>query len=163
MSLRLPGELVTLLNELGYAWPESDEEHLISLGRQWLDFANLIEDIRLDATVAARQMADDHTARAINEFLEAWQADDSGAAALTRGNAGAIAVGGGLTLCAGVVLAMKINVIVQLTLLAAQIIQAIATAAPTLGASLLEVPIFKQLTQAAINVLIDEAMEAVIG
>ncbi|WP_328470039.1 hypothetical protein OHA21_03470 [Actinoplanes sp. NBC_00393] len=163
MSIQLPGELAKLLNELGYSWPESDEDQLMSLGQEWTRLATLIDDLHQDATAIARQVANDHTAKSIEAFLNSWQADDSGAAVLARGSAGATAVAGGLTVCAGVVLALKINVIVQLTLLAAQIIQAIATAAPTLGASLLEIPVFKQLTNVAINFLVNQATEAVLG
>ena len=58
---------------------------------------------------------------------------------------------------------MKINVIVQLTILLIQIIQAIATAAPTFGASLLEIPVFKKLTDIVLGVLIDQAIGVVLG
>lgn len=67
-------------------------------------------------------------------------------------------------ICAGIVLALKVNVIVQLTLLAIQIAQAIATAAVTFGASLLEIPIFKKIiTGVIIDQLLNYATEAVLG
>ena len=163
MSIQLPGELSALLDELGYSWPETDEDQLMSLGQEWLHLAGLINDLHQDVSAVARRIANDHTSQSIEAFLASWQAEDSGAATLARGGTGAIAIGGTLTVCAGVVLALKINVIVQLTLLAAQIIQAIATAVPTLGASLLEIPVFKQLTSAAVNFLVDRATEAVLG
>ncbi|MEU4561123.1 hypothetical protein AB0F72_22300 [Actinoplanes sp. NPDC023936] len=163
MSIQLPGELSALLQELGYSWPESDESQLLDLGQEWLRLANVIDELHEDVVAAARQVANGNTARAVDAFLTQWQAEDSGAAALTRGSAGAIAIGGGLTVCAGVVLALKINVLVQLTLLAAQIIQAIATAVPTAGASLLEIPIFKQLTNTAIDFLVSQATEVILG
>ncbi|WP_433650306.1 hypothetical protein ACQP2C_28230 [Micromonospora zamorensis] len=72
-------------------------------------------------------------------------------------------IGAGLMVCAGIVLALKINVIVQLTLLAIQIAQAVATAAVTFGASLLEIPIFKLITGALIDQLLNMATEAVLG
>jgi hypothetical protein len=163
MSIQLPGELARLLQELGYAWPESDESQLIDLGQDWLRLASVIGELHEDITITARQVSGDNTAQAVDAFLRQWQAADGGSATLARGNGGAIAVGGGLTICAGVVLALKVNVLIQLTLLAAQIIQAIATAAPTLGASLLEIPVFKQLTNVAIDFLVGQATEAVLG
>jgi hypothetical protein len=54
-------------------------------------------------------------------------------------------------------------VIVQLTILLIEIIQAIATAPETFGGSLLEVPVFKKLADLAINFLISKAMEAILG
>jgi hypothetical protein len=163
MSLQLPAELASLLGELGYTWPESDEERLMTLGQEWLAFAELVDDVLLEADIVARQVANDHTALSIDSFLAAWQAEESGASTLARGSAGAAAVGGGLTLCAGVVLALKVSVVIQLTLLAVQIIQAIATAAPTLGVSLIQVPVFKKLTGLAIDFVVNEATEAIIG
>ena len=59
--------------------------------------------------------------------------------------------------------ALKINVIVQLTLLLVEIIEAIATTEVTFGASLLEIPAFKKLTDIAINFLMSQAMEVVLG
>lgn len=66
--------------------------------------------------------------------------------------------GAGLMICAAIVLALKIAVIVQLTLLAIQIAQAIATAGPTFGASLLEIPVFQTLTRTIVGNLMQEAL-----
>ncbi|MEV4656932.1 hypothetical protein [Micromonospora sp. NPDC049301] len=38
MGIQIPGELSGLLNELGYLWPESDEERLFELGQAWIAF-----------------------------------------------------------------------------------------------------------------------------
>jgi hypothetical protein len=61
--------------------------------------------------------------------------------------------------CAGVVVALKIAVVVQLAMLAVEIAQAIATAVPTAGASLLEIPIFKKIT----DILLDQALDLAIN
>jgi hypothetical protein len=76
---------------------------------------------------------------------------------------GAQVVGLCLYLCAVVVLALKVTVIVQLTILLVEIIEAIATAPVTFGGSLLEIPVFKKICDLAINYLISKAMEAVLG
>jgi hypothetical protein len=72
-------------------------------------------------------------------------------------------VGAGLMVCAGIVLALKINVIVQLTMLVIEIAQAIATAVVTFGASLLEIPLFKEITQLIIDQLLNMAIDKVLG
>jgi hypothetical protein len=64
---------------------------------------------------------------------------------------------------AGVVLALKISVIVQLVMLAIQIAQAIATAVVTFGASLLEIPIFKMITSMILDQLLGFAMQALLN
>jgi hypothetical protein len=66
-------------------------------------------------------------------------------------------------ICSGVVLALKINVVVQLTLLAIEIAQAITTAVATFGASLLEIPIFKSITGLILEQLLAFATEAILG
>lgn len=55
--------------------------------------------------------------------------------------------------------ALKIAVVVQLVMLAVQIAQAIATAVPTFGLSLLEIPIFKEIT----SILLDQAIDLAIS
>ncbi|MEE3920570.1 hypothetical protein V2I01_27060 [Micromonospora sp. BRA006-A] len=56
-------------------------------------------------------------------------------------------LGAGLIICAAIVLALKIAVIVQLAILAFEVAQAIATAVVTFGASLAEIPIFQIITR----------------
>jgi hypothetical protein len=99
----------------------------------------------------------------VEAFQQAWGRDNAGHAVLDRGQLGAQAIGGALMVCAAAVLALKINVIVQLSLLLVEIIEAIATAEVTFGASLLEIPVFKKLTDMAINFLINQAMAVVLG
>ncbi|GIF07834.1 WXG100-like domain-containing protein [Actinoplanes siamensis] len=163
MSIEIPHQLAELLNELGYLWPESDENRILELGHSWLRFSDTVDQLHETATVTATQVSRDHQAEAIDAFRSAWAAEDAGAAVLARGGSGATAIGSGLVICAGVVIALKVNVITQLTLLAIEILQAIATAEITLGASLLEIPAFKEITSLALNFLISKATEAVLG
>jgi hypothetical protein len=72
-------------------------------------------------------------------------------------------IGVGLMVCAGIVLALKINVIIQLIQLAIEIASAIAEAAATFGASLAEIPIFKMITSMIIDQLINLAMTAIVN
>jgi len=81
----------------------------------------------------------DNHGDAIETFRERWAAERAPSAVLRDGATGTQAVGAALLVCAGIVLALKICVIVQLTILAIEIIQAIATAEVTFGASLLEI------------------------
>ena len=162
MGIQIPGELSGLLNELGYVWPESDEERLFELAQAWIAFGAEADAAATDATAAVALLAG-NDGSALEAFRGQWSDSDSAAAVLQDIGFGARAVGAALLVCALVVLALKINVIVQLTLLAISIAQAIATAAPTFGASLLEIPIFKKLVDIAIDFLIGQALEAVLG
>jgi hypothetical protein len=163
VGIQLPGELADLLNELGYTWPKADEVKLFQLGQHWLEFGSTLQGITQDAGTSAAAVWTDNTGQAVEAFKSTWGKDDSPAAVLKDGVTGAQVIGACLFICAAVVLALKINVIVQLTILLVEIIQAIATAPETFGASLLEIPVFKKLADMAINFIINKAMEAILG
>jgi hypothetical protein len=163
MGLQLPGELATLLQELGYNWPEADEEKLFDLANIWLEFAPQLVPVADRAQSAAQRVWSGNQGDAIDAFRARFTAADSALASLRDGVTGAQVVGPALMVAAAVVLALKITVIVQLVILAIQIVQAIATAVATFGASLLEIPIFKILTGELIDLAIDMAIEAILG
>ncbi|TNY36683.1 hypothetical protein [Thermomonospora catenispora] len=163
MGLQLPGELVSLLSMLGYTWPEADEGKLFQLGSQWMGFSGTLNEIAAAAEEAARKVPSVNTGADIAAFQSAWSAEDAPLPVLRKASIGALAVGGCFLFCAGVVLALKIGVIVQLVILAIQIAQAIATAPATFGASLLEIPVFKMITGMIIDFLIDQAIGALLG
>ena len=66
-------------------------------------------------------------------------------------------------LCAGVALALKINTLINLGILAAEIVEALATAVPTFGASLAEIPVFKEITSRIIQGIINEAVNQLLS
>ena len=163
MGLQLPGELISLLSMLGYTWPEADETKLFEMGNAWMGFPDRITAGLKDADISAQQVWTGNQDSAIDAFQTSWQQPDSARTNLENGATAATLIGAGLMVCAGIVLALKINVIVQLILLAIEIAEAIATAAPTFGASLAEIPIFKEITQIIIDQLINLALNAVLG
>jgi hypothetical protein len=163
MGLMIPGELATLLNELGYTWPKSDETALFGLGQQWVGFADTARSIGASADAAVQTALTGNVGTDIEAFRAKWDAPLSARTVLTGAETGAQVIGMCLTVCAGVVLALKINVIIQLTTLAIEIFQAVATAGPTFGASLAEIPIFKKIADLLVNELIDEALAVVLG
>jgi hypothetical protein len=158
MGLQLPGELRSLLDILGYTWPEADETKLIEMGQSWIAFSGRLGTIVDDAGTTASTVWTQHTGGDITAFQGWWAGDDSPARSLSDGVTAAVITGTGLMICGMIVLALKIAVIVQLVVLAVQIAQAIATAAVTFGASLLEIPIFQQLTRTIVGNLVQEAL-----
>ncbi|MCO6011600.1 hypothetical protein NE236_42285 [Actinoallomurus purpureus] len=163
MSLMIPGELANLLNDLGYIWPKSDEDKIVQLGGHWMDHGGKVSGHAQNAHIATAGVWEKNQGEAINAYKAKWEHDKSAVNVATNGGTGAHVIGIGLFVCAGIVLALKINVIVQLTILLVEIIEALATAAPTFGASLLEIPVFKKIADMAINLIINLAMEAVLG
>lgn len=156
--MEIPAELRSLLGILGYNWPEADEAVLVEMGRAWMSFADRLEAIVSDATSTATEVWTGHEGEAVAAFQEWWGKEDSPAKTLVDGANAATLTGTGLMVCGGIVLALKVAVIAQLAILAVEIAQAVATAAPTFGASLAEIPIFQQLTRTIVGNLLQDAI-----
>ncbi|MDZ5446605.1 hypothetical protein U2F26_28430 [Micromonospora sp. 4G57] len=163
MGIMLPGELAGLLNELGYTWPKSDEAQLFALGQMWLELAGSLQRTAAEGAATAQRLLDGNSGEAMAAFGKRWTAEGSAITVLQKGATGAQMVAATLFVCALIVLALKINVIVQLTILLIQILQAVVTAGPTFGASLLEIPVFKKLTDVVLGILVDQAIGVVLG
>ncbi|PWU43441.1 hypothetical protein DLE60_16145 [Micromonospora globispora] len=158
MGLQIPGELRSLLDILGYTWPASDEQKLFELGQAWIEFSDEIVEFVNGAITGATNALTGNEGGDIAAFGKWWADQESPLASALSNVTGAVVGGAGLIICAAIVLALKIAVIVQLTLLAIEIAQAIATAGPTFGASLLEIPVFQTLARTIIGNLMQEAV-----
>ncbi|WP_446218697.1 WXG100-like domain-containing protein [Micromonospora sp. IBHARD004] len=158
MGLQIPGELRSLLDILGYDWPASDEQKLFELGQAWLEFSDEMAEFLAGAVTAATNALAGNEGGDVEAFRNWWAGAESPTASLVSNVTGSVVGGAGLIICAAIVLALKIAVIVQLTILAIQIAQAIATAGPTFGASLLEIPVFQTLARTIVGNLMQEAV-----
>ena len=123
-----------------------------------MSFSDRLEAIVSDATSTATEVWTGHEGEAVAAFQTWWAKEDSPAKTLLDGANAATLTGTGLMICGGIVLALKVAVIAQLALLAVEIAQAVATAAPTFGASLAEIPIFQQLTRRIVGNLVQDAI-----
>ncbi|HEX6467596.1 MAG TPA: hypothetical protein VF069_00765 [Streptosporangiaceae bacterium] len=163
MGMTLPGELERLLNDLGFNWPEIDEQRLFELGGAWTAYGAQLQQISAEAERAAQEVWSGNSGSAVDAFKARWDHEKSPAQILKKGATAGHVLGAILMVCAAIVLALKINVIVQLTILLMEIIEAIATAPETFGASLAEIPVFKEIQQMIINGIINEAVNAILG
>jgi hypothetical protein len=162
-GMMLPPELSGLLNTLGFNWPESDEGKLFDLGGHWSALADRLGPAAAAADGHAQQALTANSGTAMDRFKEFWTDGEAPKQNLDDGATASSLVGVGLHVCAGVVVALKIAVVVQLAMLAVEIAQAIATAVPTFGASLLEIPIFKEITSLLLDQAIDLAISQVLN
>jgi hypothetical protein len=158
MGMTLPGELVTFLNMIGYNWPAGDEEKLFKMGERWMGFSGSLDKVTQAGQKAASAVWEQNTGANIKAFSEHWNAEDGPTKVLTNSSTASTLVGAGMMVVAGIVLVLKINVIVQLVVLAVQIAQAIATAVVTFGASLAEIPIFQQICKTIVGELINQVI-----
>ncbi|WNV87850.1 hypothetical protein [Umezawaea sp. Da 62-37] len=158
-GMMLPPELSGLLNALGFNWPESDEGKLFELGGMWTGFSERLGPAAAQADAQAMQVLSANSGEAIEKFKAFWTDGEAPKQNLDDGATASSLVGAGLYICAGVVIALKVVCVVQLVMLAVQIAQAIATAIPTFGLSLLEIPIFKEI----VSLLIDQAINLAVS
>ncbi|SDD85912.1 hypothetical protein SAMN05216270_108160 [Glycomyces harbinensis] len=163
MGMQLPSELRSFLSMIGYDWPESDEEKLLDLGTTWTDLADQITGSIDKLESAARTVIDNNVGADIDAFKSEWEDGESAVRNIQDIGEPSNIISIGLMIAAGVVLALKLQMIVQLVTLAIQIAQAIATAVVTFGASLLEIPIFKMITSMLVEQIINMAIEAVLN
>ncbi|GAA5031542.1 hypothetical protein [Actinopolymorpha pittospori] len=162
MGMQLPGELVTVLGFLGVDWPEGDEEKIFKGGNTWINFATRLQHVSGNALTAADKVSTGHKGPTVEAFQKMWE-KYGGNKNLDIAAAAGTGFSVGLFVYAAVVLVLKINAMIQLVILAIQIAQAIATAAVTFGASLLEIPIFRQIAKTIIENLIWMAIGEIIG
>lgn len=163
MGLTLPGELERLLNDLGFTWPEVDEMDLFDGGGKWMQFGGTVADAHQRSTGASNQMLSTNTSAALQAFSTKMAHPDSPHSVLGDASTGVQVVGGAMFAAGGLVLGLKINTMINLIILLCEIISAIAEAAPTFGASLAEIPVFKEITNRIINGIVNEVVMAVMG
>lgn len=163
MGLTPPGVVVTLLNDLGYIWPDADEVRLTQLGQAWLDLQTTLQGHLADADRAASAVWTHNTGKDIAAFQSFWLQSGGAIDTLAKDVTGVAVVGAVVMVASAVVLALKIWVIVQLVIRAIAVAQAIATAPLTFGASLLEIPVFKEIAGRILNLAISQAVAVLLG
>lgn len=163
MGLVLPAQLAGLLEELGYMWPNTDEVKLFQMGQAWMEHGGKVSTVVQQAEQAVQTALSANRGQGVEAFQAKWNAEDSAHQVAQDGVTGARVIGAALLACAAIVIALKITVIIQLTILLIQIIQAIAASVATFGASLAWIPVAKKLADMAINFAISRAMEAILG
>ncbi|MGN9761236.1 PE-PGRS family protein [Streptomyces sp. SD31] len=168
MSLTLPGELVWVLDLLGYNWPEADEEALHNVAETWRAFGEELEEIQRQGEGLARTVVSHNFGTAVDGFSKDW-------GAYTGANGEDRYLPDAKTACevialafdaaAVAVLTAKLAVIAQLVALAIEIIAAQAAAPFTFGLSEVGALGATQATRLIVRELLDrlkrEVMEAV--
>ncbi len=163
MGMQLPGELVSVLGILGFTWPEGDEEKLFELGNTWTKFAGTLRGHTDTTTTHAQNVWQVNVSDTTAAFEEAWKSAKGPITSLQDAAQTCELIGVGLMVCAAIVLALKISVIVQLVTLTIEIAEAIATAVVTFGASLAEIPIFREITKLILDQLLNLAISKVMA
>lgn len=168
MSLTLPGELVWVLDLLGYTWPEVDEEALHKVAETWRAFGEELEEIQREGEGLARTVVAHNFGTAIDGFSKDWGAY-TGANGEDRylpdAKTACEVIAFAFDAAAVAVLTAKLAVIAQLVALAIEVIAAQAAAPFTFGLSEVGALGATQATRLIVRELLDrlkrEVMEAV--
>lgn len=162
MAMNLPGELVWVLDMLGYEWPPIDEDELRRAAQIVRRFG---EDIEGTIELANSRINDDVSAAMKTgsnvAYKTAWNANREGNMRQLVDLIDPAATG--MDLFADAVVAMKVKVIAELVITAAQIAAAAATAIVTLGASVAANAAIIAIRKKALDILTDIAVEAIAG
>lgn len=152
MAMNLPGELVWVLDMLGYDWPPLDEDELRRAARIMRQFKDDVEGtIEVAETRVKEGVGAALKGQASTSLKSAWDADR--AANMQRMVDALDPVAGGVEVAADAVVALKVKVIAELVITAAQIAAAAASAIVTLGASVAASAAIIALRKKALDVL----------
>lgn len=163
MALELPSLLANVLEGLGYHWTNTKEDGLSAMGDTWVKFAGKPQTHASTANGHVQNVLSSNQGHGIDAMNAVWSQKDAAHRNLASGGTAAALVGAGLQICAAVVLMFKANVIIQLVDLIIEMAQAVAEAFETFGASLLEIPVFKEFARKAVGLIQNTAINAVMA
>ncbi|MFE3646660.1 hypothetical protein ACFXO2_02235, partial [Streptomyces sp. NPDC059152] len=169
MSLMLPGALEWVLEMVGFNWPTADEDKLMECAQQWRDFASGVESLQQQGVTAAGNVISQNTGDSIDAFNSTWEKFTGGSGYFSDARTVAEVIAVALDAAAGLVIGMKVAVIAQLAILAAEIIAAQAAAPFTFGLSELAIAgataaarvIVRRLLKVAEKQILDAILETV--
>lgn len=169
MGVVLPSEVAWVLDLIGINWPNIDEDELRSAADELRSIAEELKGHNGDAASDIEQMLGVNSAESLELFEALWKKLSDGHLQQLGEGMDILAVG--LDIGAVVIEAMKLAAIVNLVILAAEIIADQAAAAFTFGASealaaaqtAITQTIVKQLEQTAIQTVEQQLMNAIEG
>ncbi len=159
----LPPEVSYLLNMIGLEWPEGNEDTVLDWSGRWMQYSAQVGDAAGLADSAAAYAVSHNAGPAMEAFAASWRERDGVAdVAGDLGLAGNV-LGGCLVVVGMAIIVLKIAFVINLVLLAIQIVQAIAAAAASFGASLAWIPIAREIARRVIELAINLACQALLG
>ncbi|MFC7431515.1 MULTISPECIES: hypothetical protein [unclassified Agrococcus] len=161
MAMTIPGELAWVLDLLGFEWPQLDEDAI----NQAAHIMRQFEDDLNAAIDAADANVQDAYASVTGSFAkahaDAWDEERSGSMRQLSELIGPAATG--VDLFADAIVALKLKVIAELVITAAQIAAAIASAVVTLGAGAAVQAVILVARKKALDIVTDIMVDAAVG
>lgn len=165
MGIVLPGALAWVLDMIGIEWPNIDEDELRSGATQLRTLAGEVDGNTGDAKSSIEQMLQTNSSQSLDLFNALWgKLADGHLPQLSKG-LGLIATG--LDASAVLVEGMKVGAVVQLGILAGEIIADQAAAPFTFGLSEAAIPgeveITSQIVKAAFKAVANQVEQALLN
>ncbi|WP_328463048.1 hypothetical protein OHA21_36910 [Actinoplanes sp. NBC_00393] len=163
MTIELPAELTEPLGWVGLTWPQADEDRLYADGRAWIEHGGRLRIHAAEADAAARRVWMENEGASVEAFEQWWNGPEGPGRHLADAATAVELIGAGLIAMAGVTVALKTAFLAQLTILAFQVGQAVATSFVTAGATLAEIPVFVAASRLACREIIHRSLQVIEG
>lgn len=159
MGVVLPSELTWVLSLIGVEWPNIDEDQLKSAANELRSLSSELTGHTGDAKADIEKMLGVNSSDGLEVFETMWKKLADGH--LKQLGEGLNLLGTGLDVAAVVVEGMKLAAIVQLGILAAEVIADQAAAVETFGASEALAAAQTAITRTVVKQLLDQAIKSV--
>jgi uncharacterized protein YukE len=131
MAIELPGEVVSFLQFIGVNWPNVNEDKVREFAAHVREFAENVDNTHQDSTATIKRLGEAYQGASYDALLAKWaQLSNSHMSELVQA---CHTVATGLDAAADVIVAMKVEAIAELAVLAATFIADQAAAVATLG------------------------------
>ncbi|HTJ72917.1 MAG TPA: hypothetical protein VL551_35595 [Actinospica sp.] len=161
MSIQLPSELTWCLNMLGIPWPDIDEDQLHNWATQVRTYANNTSDTHDAAHAKVKSLSATTHGESYDALRAGWEKASN--THMKEMVDGCHLFADALDAAADVVIVVKGAIIAALTVMAAQIAAAQASAAITGGASEATIPAVVQGTQTTVQSALNQLAQQVVS
>jgi hypothetical protein len=159
MGVTLPPEVTWVLDLIGVEWPNIDEDELRSAADQLRQLGSELSSNNGDAKSEIEEMLGVNSAESLQIFEALWKKLADGH--LQQLGEGMDVLATGLDIAAVVIMGMKLAAIVQLVVLAAELIADQAAAIETLGASEALAAAQTEITEQIVKQAIQQCIQTV--
>lgn len=161
MAIELPGQVVSFLQFIGVNWPDINEDKVREFGSHVRDFAQKVDDTHKDSTATVKQLEDVYQGASYEALLAKWgQMSDSHMTELVNA---CHTVADALDIAADTIVAMKLEAIAELTVLAITFIADQAAAVATLGIAEAAEALVIEAAEKLMDYLVQQLEQYIIG
>jgi hypothetical protein len=157
----LPGPVVNFLNLIGVPWPYIDEDTVTAFGTLVRNFGQAVQTTHQDATDAIKGIAKAHQGASTEHMQSGWSQLSAAHVDELVAGCGVLAVA--LEVAAGYIVAQKVEAIVALVEMAAELAADQAAAAATFGIAEAAAPAIIEGGKLLMKSLVQDLQQHVIG